>query len=256
MGVIPSRDFLDLAVLNMYFVSGSGLGVHKDSQALFERPVVSLRLFGSNVLSFGCQGVGQTHRLHAIPQPRGCITVMEGYAADMLKHSIRPKDSMGKSASLMFRKLTEVARTTMIVHPVLNVNLGSNENPTLCDDANFLSVKLHPTGDKVEVEIATNPFSNKISLKLTDEQSVHDLQDMCENRMLNKIESSLQQPMFESQILESDTLASSKTGEESTLEDCEDEAVLVYASASLPSMDKSLENCCPSIQHMIMQENC
>jgi len=57
--------------------------------------------------------LGQTNRLHAIPQPRGSVTVMYGYAADVLKHCIRPYDceeSASESASLILRALMPQAK--------------------------------------------------------------------------------------------------------------------------------------------------
>ena len=54
--------------------------------------------------------MGQTNRLHAIPQPRGSVTVMYGYAADVLKHCIRPYDCGSESASLILRALVPQAK--------------------------------------------------------------------------------------------------------------------------------------------------
>jgi alkylated DNA repair dioxygenase AlkB len=39
--------------LNLYNQPKASLGVHMDSKELFKRPVVSVRLFGDHVLSFG-----------------------------------------------------------------------------------------------------------------------------------------------------------------------------------------------------------
>jgi hypothetical protein len=57
----------------------------------------------------GCMGLGHTHRLHAIPSERGSVLVMDGYAANVLKHCVRANDTKGKSASLMLRGLVEGA---------------------------------------------------------------------------------------------------------------------------------------------------
>ena len=48
-------------------------------------------------------------RQHLIPLPRGCLTIMEGNAADMLKHCIRGDDVNGKSASIILRSVHQKA---------------------------------------------------------------------------------------------------------------------------------------------------
>jgi alkylated DNA repair dioxygenase AlkB len=50
---IPLDMSVDMAVLNLYNQPKASLGVHMDSKELFKRPVVSVRLFGDHVLSFG-----------------------------------------------------------------------------------------------------------------------------------------------------------------------------------------------------------
>ncbi|KAK3245510.1 hypothetical protein CYMTET_44927 [Cymbomonas tetramitiformis] len=89
--LLPTKA-TDMAVMNVYHQHGVSLSTHRDAPELFLRPVISLRLFSSSVLSFGCKGQGLHSRLHAIPLERGTVTIMEGYAADMLMHGIRGKD--------------------------------------------------------------------------------------------------------------------------------------------------------------------
>eukprot|EP01102_Stenamoeba_stenopodia_P010684 TRINITY_DN3246_c0_g1_i2.p2 TRINITY_DN3246_c0_g1~~TRINITY_DN3246_c0_g1_i2.p2 ORF type:complete len:769 (-),score=235.82 TRINITY_DN3246_c0_g1_i2:104-2410(-) len=103
-GIVP-QDFLNCAVLNVYHRAGAGLGVHMDSISLFHRPIFSVRFFSKSVLSFGCRGPGMTDRKVAVPQPRGCITVLEGFAANCTTHCIRPADVRKKTASIILRKV-------------------------------------------------------------------------------------------------------------------------------------------------------
>jgi len=103
-GIVP-RDFLNCAVLNVYHRAGAGLGVHMDSISLFHRPIFSVRFFSKSVLSFGCRGPGMTDRKVAVPQPRGCITILEGFAANCTTHCIRPADVRKKTASIILRKV-------------------------------------------------------------------------------------------------------------------------------------------------------
>ena len=53
-----TRAFFNQAVCNVYVRPGSSLGVHRDSELLFERPIFSLRLLSDSRLSFNNTGVG------------------------------------------------------------------------------------------------------------------------------------------------------------------------------------------------------
>eukprot|EP01135_Chromosphaera_perkinsii_P002438 Nk52_evm44s223 gene=Nk52_evmTU44s223 len=100
----------DMVVFNFYEEAGSNIGSHVDSKSLFERPIVSLRLFSDSALSFGCYSQGLTKPKQEIPLHRGVTTIMEGYAADNTTHCIRSKSIKEFSASIIFRFLTKEAK--------------------------------------------------------------------------------------------------------------------------------------------------
>ncbi|GLI69492.1 hypothetical protein VaNZ11_014126, partial [Volvox africanus] len=103
-GVIP-RGFVDSIALNLYHDGSEGIQSHYDDAARFRRPIYSLRLFSDSRLSFGGHLFGNTNNDFFVPMPRGCVTVMEddSYAANGIKHCVRPADMAGKSAALILR---------------------------------------------------------------------------------------------------------------------------------------------------------
>ena len=107
--VIPSVEFIDMAVINLYAVPGQGLGVHIDPSSLFMRPILSARFFSESVLSFNVKGQYTGHRTHNIVIPRGSLTVMEGYAANNVTHAVRHCDVKEKSCSVIMRGCLETA---------------------------------------------------------------------------------------------------------------------------------------------------
>lgn len=110
LGLVP-KGFIDQSVMNYYLAKNSCLGVHQDEKRLFHRPICSVRLFSDSVLSFGCKGFGmqETPNFIPIPQSRGTITLMEGWAANNMVHCIRSRDIKEKSLSIIFRKVTDRA---------------------------------------------------------------------------------------------------------------------------------------------------
>ena len=110
------EHFIDQVVCNFYVRHGSALGIHKDDVALFHRPICSIRLFSSSVLSFNCKGLGmqETPGYFGIKQPPGTFTLMEGFAANCMTHCIRGKDITEKSVSLIFRKVRKAAVQKML----------------------------------------------------------------------------------------------------------------------------------------------
>eukprot|EP00945_MAST-04E_sp_MAST-4E-sp1_P000480 g480.t1 len=109
------KGFVNQSVLNFYMKKNSCLGVHQDEKKLFHRPIISIRLFSDSVLSFGCKGFGMQETTNFIPisQPRGTITIMEGWAANNMVHCIRSRDIKSKSLSIIFRKVKETALLEM-----------------------------------------------------------------------------------------------------------------------------------------------
>jgi hypothetical protein len=73
---------------------------------LFEKqPIFTLRLFSDCRLSFGSQLYGFCNGAFCVPLPRGCILDMQenSYAANGIKHCVRPCDMTGKSAAIIMR---------------------------------------------------------------------------------------------------------------------------------------------------------
>ncbi|KAK9802889.1 hypothetical protein WJX73_002092 [Symbiochloris irregularis] len=105
-GVLPP-DFVDSWALNVYHDGSEGIQSHYDDAGRFMRPITSLRLFSDSRLSFGTQLYGYTNGAFSVDMPRGCVTVMQegGYAANGIKHCVRPMDMTGKSAALIMRKI-------------------------------------------------------------------------------------------------------------------------------------------------------
>ena len=122
--VDPDRiEPFDQIVFNCYGKAGS-IAVHQDSKDLFERPIVSLRLFDSSVLSFGAYGVGMIDREYKVPLPRGVVTLMEGFAADNISHCIKAEDQcrgdQSRSCSIMFRMLKQNIKDNAKLYPKLD----------------------------------------------------------------------------------------------------------------------------------------
>ena len=69
------------------------------------KPIFSMRLFSDCRLSFGSQFYGFCNGAFSVPLPRGCVLAMEegSYAANGIKHCVRPCDMAGKSAALIMR---------------------------------------------------------------------------------------------------------------------------------------------------------
>ena len=105
-GFSPSM-FLNSYAMNIYHDGSEGLGQHFDDKSRFARPITTVRLFSDSRLSFGSKDFSMTNSLFFIPMPRGCVTVMEenGYAADVIKHCIRPADMSGKSGVILLRQI-------------------------------------------------------------------------------------------------------------------------------------------------------
>ena len=102
--VVP-ENFINSSAVNIYHDGSEGIQSHYDDDSRFARPIVSLRLFSDSRLSFGTQFFGYVNGSFFVPMPRGCITVMEerGYAANGIKHSVRPTDMTAKSVAVILR---------------------------------------------------------------------------------------------------------------------------------------------------------
>ena len=115
--VLP-QNFINSVALNMYHDGSEGIQVHYDDSARFQQPIYSLRLFSDSRLSFGTQLYGYTNGSFFIPMPRGCVTVMESgsYAANGVKHCVRPGDMSGKSAGMILRHMNPNALSAAHTH--------------------------------------------------------------------------------------------------------------------------------------------
>lgn len=110
-GLVPP-GFVDSIACNMYHDGSEGLQSHFDDAARFSQPIFSLRLFSDCRLSFGTQLYGSTNGAFCIPLPHGAVLVLEkgSYAANGVKHCVRPMDMAGKSAALVLRRINPEAR--------------------------------------------------------------------------------------------------------------------------------------------------
>ena len=84
---------------------------------MLTKPIFTLRLFSDARLSFGSQFYGFCNGAFIIPLPRGCICVMEenSYAANGVKHCVRPCDMTGKSSAVILRQMHHQVVVTHIL---------------------------------------------------------------------------------------------------------------------------------------------
>ena len=104
---IVEKDFINSIAMNVYQDGTEGLAQHLDDATRFKQPILTLRLFSDSRLSFGSQYYGFCNSGFFMPLPRGCIAVMEegGYAANGIKHCVRPCDMTGKSCAIILRQI-------------------------------------------------------------------------------------------------------------------------------------------------------
>ncbi|KAK9846783.1 hypothetical protein WJX84_001250 [Apatococcus fuscideae] len=139
--------FFNSWALNMYHDGSEGIQSHYDDPDRFEQPIYSLRLFSDSRLSFGTQLYGYTNGAFCIDMPRGCVTVMErgGYAANGIKHCVRPVDMTGKSAGLILRRMNAAALVEarrmlveQVAHALASLSL-THSMPALADPGSSAS---------------------------------------------------------------------------------------------------------------------
>lgn len=104
---IVEKNFLNSFALNVYHDGREGLAQHFDDATRFKQPIYTVRLFSDCRLSFGSQFYGFCNGAFCVPLPRGAICVMEenSYAANGIKHCVRPCDMTGKSAAMILRQM-------------------------------------------------------------------------------------------------------------------------------------------------------
>ena len=122
---ILENGWANSAILNVYNKRGGKLLVHFDSPHLFERPIIAIGLFSSKRLSFGVAGLGMQPQEHhcEVEEPRGSVTIMEGYAANLINHCVKPVRE--KVVSLLLR----------CMHPELLADGWKASNTMLCRSA-------------------------------------------------------------------------------------------------------------------------
>lgn len=109
-GLIPG-DFINSIALNIYHDGEEGLAQHFDDAVRFKQPIFTLRVFSDARLSFGSQLYSFCNGAFSIDLPRGamCVMLEKGYAANGIKHCIRPVDMTGKSGAFILRQMHKEA---------------------------------------------------------------------------------------------------------------------------------------------------
>lgn len=104
---ILEKGFVNSVALNVYHDGEEGLGQHFDDAVRFRQPIYSLRIFSDARLAFGSQLYNFCNGAFCIPMSRGTVTILEqhSFAANGLKHCIRPVDMAGKSAAFILRQM-------------------------------------------------------------------------------------------------------------------------------------------------------
>ena len=104
---VIGKGFVNSIAMNVYHDGTEGLAQHYDDATRFKQPIYTLRLFSDSRLSFGSQYYGFCNGAFYIPLARGCICEMEenSYAANGVKHCIRPCDMTGKSCAIILRQM-------------------------------------------------------------------------------------------------------------------------------------------------------
>lgn len=105
------EDHINGTALNIYLDKNDdnsvgihiGIAPHFDCYSRFDRPIVTLRLYTGARLTLGGQELGE-NATSVIDLPRGAVLSLQDYAADGVKHCVRPRDMKGKSAAMIMRR--------------------------------------------------------------------------------------------------------------------------------------------------------
>lgn len=135
-GTLIPKDFINSTALNIYHDGEEGLAQHFDDAVRFKQPIFTLRVFSDARLSFGSQLYSFCNGAFCIDLPRGAVCVMleNGYAANGIKHCIRPVDMTGKSAAFIMRQMHKEAVKIaekydwLVDFPLAFQTLSLNEN--------------------------------------------------------------------------------------------------------------------------------
>uniref|UniRef100_T1JJ71 RNA demethylase ALKBH5 n=1 Tax=Strigamia maritima TaxID=126957 RepID=T1JJ71_STRMM len=105
--IVP-EGFINSAVINVYQPGGCIVS-HIDPIHIFDRPIVSVSFKSDSALCFGCRfsfkPIRCTKPVLSLPIPRGCVTVLSGFAADDITHCVRPQDTVKKRAVIILRRV-------------------------------------------------------------------------------------------------------------------------------------------------------
>lgn len=109
---VVEPGFINSVVINDY-APGGCIVSHVDPRHIFERPILSASFFSDSALSFGCKfffkPIRVTEPIVWLPIHRGCITVLDGYAANNVTHCVRPQDVTHRRAVIIFRRILDDA---------------------------------------------------------------------------------------------------------------------------------------------------
>jgi hypothetical protein len=113
--ILP-KNFINSIAMNIYHDGTEGLGQHFDDAVRFRQPIYTVKLDSDARLSFGSQLYGFCNGAFTIPCPRGVICEMEefSYAANKVKHCVRPHDLNGRSTTFILRQIHPFIMVTSI----------------------------------------------------------------------------------------------------------------------------------------------
>lgn len=113
--ILP-KNFINSIAMNIYHDGTEGLGQHFDDAVRFRQPIYTVKLDSDARLSFGSQLYGFCNGAFTIPCPRGVICEMEefSYAANKVKHCVRPHDLNGRSTTFILRQIHPFIMVTYI----------------------------------------------------------------------------------------------------------------------------------------------
>lgn len=104
---VVEKNFINSIAMNIYHDGKEGLAQHFDDAVRFKQPIYTVKLDSDSRLSFGSQFYGYLNGAFCIPCPRGAVCMLEefSYAANSVKHCVRPCDLAGRSITIILRQI-------------------------------------------------------------------------------------------------------------------------------------------------------
>ena len=104
---VVEKGFINSIAMNIYHDGKEGLAQHFDDAVRFKQPIYTVKLDSDSRLSFGSQFYGYLNGAFCIPCPRGAVCMLEefSYAANSVKHCVRPCDLAGRSITVILRQI-------------------------------------------------------------------------------------------------------------------------------------------------------